>query len=83
MNAPPTDKQRSILRFITTFIRRNGYPPSIVEIGREFGIRSTNGVNDHLRALERKGLLRRAPVIARGLAVTKRGLLELLPSEAA
>ena len=35
-----------------------GYPPTLREIGAHMGIKSTNGVNDHLRALERKGYLR-------------------------
>ena len=49
-----TDRQREILDFITRSITTRGYPPTLREIGTHFGIRSTNGVNDHLRALERK-----------------------------
>ena len=54
-----TDRQREILDFITRSIRERGYPPTLREIGLHFGIRSTNGVNDHLRALEKKGHLQR------------------------
>ena len=43
-----TKRQESILRFIIESIRDDGYPPTIAEIGQEFGISSTNGVNDHL-----------------------------------
>lgn len=50
-----TPRQREILRWIRAFIHENGFPPSIREIGAGFGIRSTNGVADHLRALEAKG----------------------------
>jgi repressor LexA len=51
-----TDRQKQILRFIAETARKD-VPPTIREIGAEFGIGSTNAVNDHLKALERKGLL--------------------------
>ncbi len=54
-----TARQRSILEFIVGFVERNGYPPSIREIGAEFDIRSLRGVTVHLDALERKGFIRR------------------------
>jgi len=46
---------------------RRGYPPTLREIGAHMGIRSTNGVNDHLRALERKGYLTREDMKSRAL----------------
>jgi repressor LexA len=62
-----TDRQREILEFITQSIRERGYPPTLREIGLQFGIRSTNGVNDHLRALEKKGHLQREDLKSRAL----------------
>src|SRR6476660_9215710 len=62
-----TDRQREILDFITRSIRERGYPPTLREIGTHFGIRSTNGVNDHLRALEKKGYLQREDLKSREL----------------
>ena len=62
-----TDRQREVLEFITSSIRRRGYPPTLREIGTHFGIRSTNGVNDHLRALEKKGYLQREDLKSRAL----------------
>ena len=62
-----TDRQREILEFITQSIRERGYPPTLREIGVHFGIRSTNGVNDHLRALEKKGYLEREDLKSRAL----------------
>ena len=64
-----TDRQAEILAFITDFIRSNGYGPTIREIGDEHGIRSPNGVVGTLRALERKGLIRRNERISRGISV--------------
>jgi repressor LexA len=62
-----TDRQRAILDFITQSIEERGYPPTLREIGEHFGIRSTNGVNDHLRALEKKGHLQREDLKSRAL----------------
>ena len=65
-----TDRQLEVLRFIARQIEENGYPPTIREIGEALDIRSTNGVNDHLKALERKGFLSRDPVKSRALIPT-------------
>jgi repressor LexA len=62
-----TDRQRQVLDFISDSIRKRGYPPTLREIGSHFGIRSTNGVNDHLRALEKKGYLHREDLKSRAL----------------
>lgn len=65
-----TDRQRTVLDYIRTSIRDNGYPPTLREIGNFMGIRSTNGVNDHLRALEKKGYLTRTDMKSRTLRIT-------------
>jgi repressor LexA len=52
-----TDRQREVYEYIQDRIRQWGYPPTIREIGEHLGIRSTNGVADHLKALQRKGYL--------------------------
>jgi repressor LexA len=62
-----TDRQQAILSFISQSIEERGYPPTLREIGEHFGIRSTNGVNDHLRALEKKGHLQREDLKSRAL----------------
>lgn len=72
-----TERQRQALVFIADSIKDRGYPPTLREIGRHLGIRSTNGVNDHLRALERKGHLSRDMMTARGLQLTEYGLTAL------
>jgi repressor LexA len=72
-----TDRQREILQFILRTSEERGYPPTIREIGEEMGIKSTNGVNDHLKALERKGFLTRGEQQSRSLVPTKRARLVL------
>jgi len=72
-----TDRQKQILHFIVRESESRGFPPTIREIGEEMDIRSTNGVNDHLKALERKGYLIRGEQQSRSLVPTKRARLVL------
>lgn len=65
-----TERQQMVLDFIRQSISDRGYPPTLREIGARMGIRSTNGVNDHLRALERKGYLTREDMKSRALRPT-------------
>lgn len=62
-----TQRQRDILEFISSSIDQRGYPPTLREIGEHFGIRSTNGVSDHLKALEKKGFLAREDLKSRAM----------------
>jgi repressor LexA len=66
-----TDRQQMVLKYIESSITERGYPPTLREIGNFMGIRSTNGVNDHLRALERKGYLAREDMKSRALRPTR------------
>ncbi len=54
-----TEKQRAILEFLGETIRVRGFPPSIREVSAHFGISSTQGVQRHLEALEKKGYIER------------------------
>ncbi len=65
-----TERQREVLDFIQDKIQRDGYPPTIREIGDQLGIRSTNGVNDHLKALAKKGYLLRTEAKSRACVPT-------------
>jgi repressor LexA len=53
-----TDRQREVLDFIRAFGERHGVPPTVREIGEKFGF-TARAAFDHLRALERKGMLER------------------------
>src|SRR5689334_19043125 len=75
-----TQRQREILDFISASIVERGFPPTLREIGEHFNIKSTNGVNDHLKALEKKGHLRREDLKSRAMRpVLPDGNGELLP----
>src|SRR5450631_2439500 len=73
-----TQRQQMVLDFIKQSIVDRGYPPTLREIGARMGIRSTNGVNDHLRVLERKGYLTREDMKSRALRPT--GLAKVSPA---
>lgn len=69
-----TTRQEAIYRYLEDFLRLHGYVPSVRETAAAFGIRSTNGVQCHLRALERKGYLIRQPGKARALTLNPAAL---------
>lgn len=63
-----TSRQREIFNFVRAFIKARGYPPSVREIGDHFHI-YPRAVFDHLKALEKKGYLKRRGSMSRGLEV--------------
>lgn len=67
-----TPRQREMLDVIRMHVAANGYPPTLREIGERMGIASTNGVADHLKALERKGYVTRTARVSRGLRLTEK-----------
>jgi len=75
-----TKRQQAILEYIIECIRDLGYPPTIAEIGERFSITSTNGVNDHLQALERKGYIERSSK-ARGIRVAPKAAIGLYQTD--
>ena len=62
-----TARQREIYDFIREKIENRGYGPTVREIGQHFDIKSPNGVMCHLKALEKKGLIKRELFSARAI----------------
>ncbi len=62
-----TPRQSEILELIRTCIVEQGFPPTRAEIARRLGFRSANAAEDHLRALERKGIVQLVPGSSRGI----------------
>ena len=62
-----TPLERSIFDYMVGYLRQNTYQPSIREIGREFGIKSTKTVAEHLQSLADKGWIERDPSRSRGV----------------
>jgi len=68
MKGKITERQQAIYEFIGEAMEVRGMPPTLREIGAKFGIRSTNGVEKHLVALERGGYISRERGKSRGIA---------------
>jgi repressor LexA len=65
-----TERQREIYEFIRVRIESRGYGPTVREIGEGFDIKSPNGVMCHLKALEKKGLIKREGFRARAIQLS-------------
>jgi repressor LexA len=70
MSGELTQKQDAVFLFIKAFILKHGFPPSIREIGLHFQI-APPSVLSHLKAIERKGFIRRHPLKPRCLEILK------------
>ncbi|MDX1404317.1 MAG: transcriptional repressor LexA [Woeseiaceae bacterium] len=62
-----TPRQKEILELIQSFIAEYGMPPTRADIARELGFRSANAAEEHLRALQKKGVLELVPGASRGI----------------
>lgn len=68
---PVTERQRRVMEWIEDFAAKNGFAPSVREIGNGLGINSTNGVICHLKALKSKGWIEWNEKKARTIRVVK------------
>ncbi len=62
-----TPRQKQILEMIQEFIAETGMPPTRAEIAGELGFKSANAAEEHLRALQKKGVLELLPGASRGI----------------
>ncbi|MDH4107486.1 MAG: transcriptional repressor LexA [Gammaproteobacteria bacterium] len=62
-----TPRQTQILQMIQDFIAEYGMPPTRAEIARELGFKSANAAEEHLRALQKKGVVDLVPGTSRGI----------------
>lgn len=60
MKSSLTERQRNILQFLKRYVSRRGYPPTLREIAQNFRIKWTQGIEKHLRALQKKGYIKRS-----------------------
>lgn len=65
-----TKRQTEIFNFVKDEIENNGYPPTRSEISKMFGFKSPNAAEDHLKALQRKGVLDIAAGTSRGITLS-------------
>lgn len=64
-----TKRQKETLAAIRTLTKTGRRPPTIRELGAKLGIHSTNGVEQHLVALETKGYITRVKKSSRSILV--------------
>ena len=69
-------REKAILKFIEKQITLNGYPPSVREIGKAVGLKSTATVHGYLSALEKKGYIKKESQKGRTLKLLKGGATE-------
>ena len=74
VNIELNDRERAILKYIQKQIRTNGYPPSVREIGKAVGLKSTATVHGYLNKLEEKGFIKKEQQKGRTLKLLKGGL---------
>jgi repressor LexA len=71
MNRFLTDRQQNVYDFIRDKIINRGYGPTVREIGEKMDISSPNGVMCHLKALEKKGMIKRDANKSRAIELTE------------
>lgn len=67
MIRPLTPRQQNVFDFIVKTMNELGYPPTRAEISRALGFKSPNAAEEHLRALERKGVIKVIRGTSRGI----------------
>ncbi|MBN8279876.1 MAG: transcriptional repressor LexA [Gammaproteobacteria bacterium] len=77
-----TPRQLEIFEFLQRFMSETGMPPTRADMARELGFRSANAAEEHLRALERKGVIELLPGRSRGIRLLPAGLAPDLPAAA-
>jgi repressor LexA len=69
MPEPLSKMERRILDYLIDYLKRNTYQPSIREIGKRFGIKSTKTVSEYLQSLADKGYIEREASRSRGVRI--------------
>ena len=65
-----TMRQEQILNLIRDYIQQTGFPPTRADIASEFGFKSANAAEEHLKALAKKGVIEIIPGASRGIRLT-------------
>ncbi len=67
-------RQRQILDFISQYIQRNGYSPTLAEIAQALGVSSLATVHEHLETMEKKGVIKRREGTVRSIEITEKDM---------
>lgn len=77
MSRPLTARQQHVFDFIVKTMGEFGYPPTRAEIAKALGFKSPNAAEEHLRALERKGVIRIIRNTSRGIRLPNQDAQEV------
>lgn len=79
---PPTlyKRQRQIVDYLSQYIQKNGYSPTLQEIAKALDVSSLATVHEHLQALARKKVIRKTDGAVRGIELIDRTFLRLTES---
>lgn len=69
-------RQREILDFVTQYIQRNGYSPTLQEIAKSLGVSSLATVHEHLETMEHKGIIKRKGGSVRGIEIANQAMAD-------
>lgn len=61
------NRERQVLDFISQYIQRNGYAPTLIEIAESLGVNAVSTVHEHLQRLVQKGYIKKTAGFERGI----------------
>ena len=70
MNKKLTETHKSILDFLIDQIKGKGIPPTLADVAKHFGYKNRATVQQHFKAIEKKGYIRKNPKLSRGIELT-------------
>lgn len=76
-----TVRQEQVFDLIKKYIDDSGYPPTRAEIAKEFGFKSPNAAEEHLRSLQKKGVISIVPATSRGIRLNEAAGLPIYKTE--
>ena len=62
-------KERQVLEYISQYLQRNGYAPTLMEIAQGLGLNAASTIHEHVQRLINKGYIKKTPGIERGIEV--------------
>ncbi len=65
-----TEIQKSILNFLIDQIKGKGIPPTLADVAKHFGYKNRATVQQHFKAIEKKGYIKKSPKLSRGIELT-------------
>lgn len=61
------NRERQVLEFISQYIQRHGYAPTLIEIAESIGVNAVSTVHEHLERLVQKGFVKKSAGFERGI----------------